>query len=181
MALKITNWDWIKILFFIWDFSLLILNSILFILISSMIYNEYYTRGSLKLFFTPFLVSLANTIIDFLMNIINFKLRYAGHNRYGMITRFFMFYFIMTIIIYSDQRAKYILIDNIDTKNKKIILLGIIDIGFLFISMIFSFFVVDVESFRQMVVRKKRSGTKVSIDTVKSLQKIEITDIINNN
>ena len=177
MALRITNWDFVKIFLFICDISLLILNSILFVYTFYMIYNEYYGRGSLNLFFTPFLISIINILIDFSMNIINIRMKYAGHNRYGMITRFFMFYFIMTIIIYSDQRAKYIIKGNTKNANKKIYLFGLIDMGFLFLSMILSFFVIDVESFKQILVRRKRKKTQVSINTVKSCQNIEFMDL----
>ena len=177
MALRITNWDFVKIFLFLCDISLLILNSILFVYTFYMIYNEYYGRGSLNLFFTPFLLSIINILIDFSMNIINIKMKYAGHNRYGMITRFFMFYFIMTIIIYSDQRAKYIIKGNTKNANKKIYLFGLIDMGFLFFSMILSFFVIDVESFKQILVRRKRKKTQVSINTINSCQNIEFIDL----
>ena len=43
------------------------------------------------------------------MNKINIEMKYAGHNRYGMIIRFFMFYCLLTLIIYSDQRTKYVI------------------------------------------------------------------------
>ena len=177
MALKITNWDFVKVFLFICDLSLLILNSILFVNISYMIYNEYYCRGSLNLFITPFLINIINIIIDFSMNVINIRMKYAGHNRYGMITRFFMFYFIMTIIIYSDQRAKYIIKGNTKIANKYIYLFGLIDMGFIFFSMILSFFVIDVESFKQILVKRKRKKTQVSISTVRSSQNIEFIDL----
>ena len=108
------------------------------------------------------------------MNKINIKMKYAGHNRYGMITRFFMFYFIMTIIIYSDQRTKYIIKGNTKEANKYIYVFGLIDMGFLLFSMIMSFFIIDVQSFKQILVNRKRKNTKVSVSTVKSLQNIEI-------
>ena len=174
MALKVTNWDFVKIFLFVCDISLLLLNFIFFALIAYIIYNEYYGRGSLKLFFTPFIISIINFAIDILMNKINIKRKYAGHNRYGMITRFFMFYFIMTIIIYSDQRAKYIIKGNTKDVNKYIYIFGFIDLGFLLFSMVLSFFVIDVESFKQILVSRKRNKTKVTFSTVKSMQNIEI-------
>ena len=174
MALKITNWDYVKIILFVCDISILILNINLFVLITYIIYNEYYGRGSLKLFFTPFIISVINLVIDILMNKINIKMKYAGHNRYGMITRFFMFYFIMTIIIYSDQRAKYIIKGKTKEANKYIYVFGLIDMGILLFSMIMSFFIIDVQSFKQILVNRKRKNTKVSVSTVKSIQNIEI-------
>ena len=177
MALKITNWDWVKIFLFICDISLILLNSILFGFTTYIIYNEYYGRGSLKLFFIPFLISLMNLVIDILMNKTNYKMKYAGHNRYGMITRFFMFYFIITIVIYSDQRSKYIIKGDCSKANKFIFLFGVIDMGFLLFSMIVSFFVIDVQSFKQILRKRKRRKTEISIETVKSLQNIEIPDI----
>ena len=63
---------------------------------------------------------------------------------------------VLTIIIYSDQREKYILNDDDIDANKWIYHLGIIDIGVLIFSMILSFFVIDVQNFNQIVVRKKK-------------------------
>ena len=83
-------------------------------------------------------------------------MKYAGHNRYGMITRFFMFYFILTIIIYSDQREKYVIKDDDVDANKFIYNLGLVDIGVLIFSMILGFFVIDVQNFNQILVRKKK-------------------------
>ena len=177
MALRVTNWDYVKILLFICDLFLIILNIGLLILISYIIYNEYYGRGTLKLFITPFLISIVNISIDILMNKKNITMKYAGHNRYGMITRFFMFYFIMTIIIYSHQRCRYIIKIGIDDAKYYVILFGFFDMGFLLLSMILSFFVIDVQSFKQILVRKKRKKTQVTIEKVNSLQNIEIIDM----
>ena len=113
MALQITQWNIVKIFLFIFDIIILLLNIILFLFITYIIYTEYYSRGTLKLFFTPFIIGLINIIIDILMNKTNYTMKYAGHNRYGMLTRFFMFYFVIIIIIYSDQRFKYILKEKI--------------------------------------------------------------------
>ena len=83
-------------------------------------------------------------------------MKYAGHNRYGMLTRFFMFYFVIIIIIYSDQRFKYILKEKIRDIKFYVILIGIIDIGVILISMIMSFCVIDVQSFKQIWIKKKK-------------------------
>ena len=177
MALRVTNWDYVKILLFICDLSLIILNIILLLLVSYIIYNEYYCRGTLKLFISPFLISIFNLLIDILMNKTNITMKYAGHNRYGMTTRFFMFYFIMTIIIYSHQRSRYIIKGYIKEAKYYVVLFGLIDMGFLLLSMILSFFVIDVQSFKQMIVRRKRKKTKISMEKVNSLQNIEIVDM----
>ena len=180
MALTITKWDPLKIILFIFDILLLLLNSSLLVLTFILIYKEYYSRSTLKLFLIPFVLSIINVVIDLLMNIKNFNMRYAGHNRYGMITRFFMFYCIMTIMIYSDQRTKYIN-QNIGIYNFFIILFGFIDIGLLMLSMIMSFSVIDVESIKRILVKKnKRTNSQVSaktVERVKSLSHIEISDI----
>ena len=92
------------------------------------------------------------------MNKINLEMKYAGHNRYGMIIRFFMFYFLLTLIIYSDQRSKYVIKDIEDKYQIKLLssLLGEINIGLLVFSMILSFIVIDVENFGQIIVKKRR-------------------------
>ena len=156
MALQITQWNIVKIFLFIFDIIILLLNIILFLFITYIIYTEYYSRGTLKLFFTPFIIGLINIIIDILMNKTNYTMKYAGHNRYGMLTRFFMFYFVIVIIIYSDQRFKYILKEKIRDIKFYVILIGIIDIGVILISMIMSFCVIDVQSFKQIWIKKKK-------------------------
>ena len=109
------------------------------------------------------------------MNKTNYIMKYAGHNRYGMLTRFFMFYIVIILIIYSDQRAKYIIKETVKTIKFWVILLGIFDIGIILISMVFSFCVIDVQSFKQIwVKKKKRAMTKISMDSVKTIENMEI-------
>ena len=159
MAIRVTRWNPIKIIFFILDAIIFIINILLFLMTFYLIYLEFYSRGSLKLFIIPFLISILNIIIDLFMNKINIEMKYAGHNRYGMIIRFFMFYCLLTLIIYSDQRTKYVIINEKDDKYKiKSLssLLGEVNIGLLVLSMILSFIVIDVENFGQIVVRRKR-------------------------
>ena len=158
MAIRVTRWNPIKVIFFIFDAIILILNILLFLMTFYLIYSEFYSRGSLKLFIFPFLISILNIIIDLFMNKINLEMKYAGHNRYGMIIRFFMFYFLLTLIIYSEQRSKYVINDKEDKYQIKLLssLLGKINIGLLVFSMILSFIVIDVENFGQIVVKKRR-------------------------
>ena len=177
MAFKITNWNCVKIILFICDISLLLLNAILFVLITYIIYNEYYGRGTIRLFFIPFIVSLVNVINDIIMNKTNVEMKYAGHNRYGMIIRFFMFYFIIAIVSYSDQRTKYIKTFNNCSIKRYVFLFGIIDMGFLFLSMILSLFVIDVESFKQVFIKRRRRKTAKSLHGINSIQNIEIPDL----
>ena len=158
MAIRATRWNPIKIFFFIFDAIILIINLILFLMTFYLIYLEFYSRGSLKLFIIPFLISILNIIIDLFMNKINIEMKYAGHNRYGMIIRFFMFYCLLTLNIYSDQRTKYVFNKNEDKFKIKLLssLLGEINIGLLVFSMILSFCVIDVENFGLIAVKKKR-------------------------
>ena len=159
MALKITKWDWKKSILLLVDIFIFSINGLLFVLTFYLIKTEYYTRASIKLFINPFLVSILNILIDFFMNKKNILMKYAGHNKYGMITRFFMFYFILTIIIYSDQRDQYLLKnksnDNININNF-IFIFGFVNIGLLIFSMILSFFVIDVQNANQILVKKHK-------------------------
>ena len=176
MAIRVTRWNWIKIILFVFDFIIIIINSILFALIFYLIHNEFYNRGSLKLFIIPFLISILNLVIDIFMNKTNLTMKYAGHNRYGMITRFFMFYFILTIIIYSDQREKYVIKnkdENIFGINNLIGIIGAIDIGLLIFSMILSFLVIDIQNTGLILVRKKKKKKVVGeIEQMNELNKI---------
>ena len=176
MAIRVTRWNWNKILLFVFDFIIIIINSILFALIFYLIHNEFYNRGSLKLFIIPFLISILNLVIDIFMNKTNLTMKYAGHNRYGMITRFFMFYFILTIIIYSDQREKYVIKnkdENIFGINNFIGIIGAIDIGLLIFSMILSFLVIDIQNTGLILVRKKKKKKIIAeIEEMNDLNKI---------
>ena len=177
MALQITQWNIVKIILFIFDILILLINALLFSFITYIIYTEYYSRGTLKLFFIPFLISLINIIIDILMNKTNYIMKYAGHNRYGMLTRFFMFYIIIIIIIYSDQRAKYILKEKVKTIKFLVIIFGIINIGFILISMVLSFCVIDVQSFKQIWIRKrKKKKTEINLESVNNFNNAGIID-----
>ena len=178
MALQITNWNLIKKILFIIDITILLLNIILLSFISYILYTEYYYRRTLKLFFAPFILSLINVIIDIIMNKTNYIMKYAGHNRYGMLIRFFMFYFVIIMIIYADQRAKYIIKETISNIKIYAIYFGIIDVSLIVISMVFGFCVIDVQSFKQILVKKrKRRRTKISEEDVNSLQKMEFIDM----
>ena len=178
MALQITNWNLIKKILFIIDITILLLNIILLSFISYILYTEYYYRRTLKLFFAPFILSLINVIIDIIMNKTNYIMKYAGHNRYGMLIRFFMFYIVIIMIIYADQRAKYIIKETINNIKIYAIYFGIIDVSLIVISMVFGFCVIDVQSFKQILVKKrKRRRTKISEEDVNSIQKMEIIDM----
>ena len=178
MALQITNWNLIKKILFIIDITILLLNIILLSFISYILYTEYYYRRTLRLFFAPFILSLINVIIDIIMNKTNYIMKYAGHNRYGMLIRFFMFYIVIIMIIYADQRAKYIIKETINNIKIYAIYFGIIDISLIVISMVFGFCVIDVQRFKQILVKKrKRRRTKISEEDVNSLQKMEFIDM----
>ena len=174
MALKITKWNWIKSLLFFFDLFIFIINILLFVFTFYLLKTEYYTRASIKLFINPFLVSIINIITDFFMNKTNIIMKYAGHNKYGMITRFFMFYFVLTIIIYSDQREKYLKTQNNDNINinNYISIIGIINIGLLISSMILSFFVIDVQNVNQILVKKPKQKPQVVGEEMGILQNL---------
>ena len=157
MALKITKWDCIKILLCSLDIIIFLINIFLFLLIFHLSYKEYQTRSSFYLFQVPLIIGLINIIIDFSMNKINIIMKYAGHNRYGMITRFFMFYFVLTILIYTDQREKYIKRNERKIKvNELINFFGKIDITLIILSMILGFFIIDIQNFKQISVKKNK-------------------------
>ena len=178
MALQITQWDLIKKLLFTFDIIILLLNAALFSFTTYIIYTEYYSRATLKLFFMPFILSFINIIIDILMNKTNYQMKYAGHNRYGMLTRFFMFYFVIVIVIYADQRAKYIKEGEINIIKHFVIYVGIANIAFIIASMVLGFFVIDVQSFKQIWIKKrnKRKKTKIDLESVKEVNNIGLID-----
>ena len=178
MAIKVTNWNWIKSLLLAFDLLIFLINILLFGLTFYLLKIEYYSRASIKLFIIPFLVGIINILVDFFMNKTNIIMKYAGHNRYGMLARFFMFYFVLTIMIFSDQRERYVLQNrndgndnNIDI-NKFIFIIGILDISLLISSMILSFFVIDVQNFNQISVKKNHKKPEVVGEELGILQNL---------
>ena len=175
MAIKVTKWNWIKSLLLAFDLLIFIINVLLFGLTFYLLKVEYYNRASIKLFIIPFLVSIINILVDFLMNKTNIIMKYAGHNRYGMLARFFMFYFVLTIMIFSDQRERYVLQNRNDNNidiNKFIFIIGILDISLLISSMILSFFVIDVQNFNQISVKKNHKKPEVVGEELGILQNL---------
>ena len=168
MALKVTNWNWNKLILITFDMLIILINFLLFVFISNSLYKEYITRSSLDLFIIPFFISLFNVIIDIIMNKTNIIMKYAGHNRYGMIIRFFMFYCVLLIIIFSDQKIQYLI--NETTFNNWIFLLGLINIGLILLSMMISFCVIDQQNINEMKVR--RSKKNKILEEMDLLQKI---------
>ena len=109
------------------------------------------------------------------MNNINLKVKYAGHNKYGMITRFFMFYFIILMISLSVQKTKYI------NQNKSIIyrsasfamLFGLINEGLLILSMILSFIVIDKQKTDTILISKHKQNEMSTIEKKSLLDDVE--------
>ena len=58
MALQITKWDYFKIILSVIDFILIILNTCLLVLISFSIYEEYFSRGTIKLYINQFVINI---------------------------------------------------------------------------------------------------------------------------
>ena len=175
MALKIQKWNLRRSFLFITDVLILLVNIVLLCLIAYTIYQEYSYRGTLKLFIVPFLVSLLNVVIDLFMNNINLKVKYTGHNKYGMITRFFMFYFIILMASLTEQKSKYIhqIKDIMKDISKFTILLGIINEGLLILSMILSFITIDKQNTEQILISKKKQNEMITIEKNSLLNDVE--------
>ena len=161
MAVKITRWDVIKIILCVLDIIILFVNLDLLLAMIYKIYTEYNSRGTLNLFFTPTGISIFNFLIDGFMNVTNFKMKYAGHNRYGMIIRFFMFYSILIIVIYTCQREKYI-VNTYELKDW-IFYGGLVNILCVIISMILGFFVIDIQNVSKVFVKKTKEEETINI------------------
>ena len=158
MPITIKNWNLQKLILLCIDILLLICNTILFFCLFYISYIEYYYRGSLKLYFPQFFLMILVILLDVIMNSKNISHNYSGHNKYGMIMRFFIFYLLVPCIVLTHQRSVSINHDEIKSTSKFILYFGSIVDGIVIISMIVSFIVIDEQKEKKVLVKKNKKN-----------------------
>ena len=158
MSLTLKKWDLRKFILLGVDILLLIGNIILFFYLFYISKKEYYYRGSLKLYFPQLLLIILVILIDVPMNIKNIRNNYSGHNKYGMIMRFFIFYLLVPCIVITHQRSVSINHGDIKSASKFVLYFGIIMDGIVLLSMILSFIVIDEQKEKKVLVKKSKKN-----------------------
>ena len=134
-------------LFQVSDIIILILNVIILSLSSLIASNEKSFRGSIKLFLFQLIESILIIILDIIMLIKMFLSNYKGHNNYGMFIRFLLFYLNLSCIILTFQRSNNLNQERIRKIGNILLFIGLVNNGFIIISMILSIIVLDKRSF----------------------------------
>ena len=179
MAINFKNMGLKKILFLINDSIILSLNIALCIFLFIINKKEYTYRGSLKLYLFQLILIIIIIILDIFMNIRNFIKDYKGHNRYGMLIRFFMFYLMIPSAVLTYQRGNNINHDDIKNISDVVLCLGFINDGFIIISMIMSFIIIDIQEEEKILVKKKnrKSINMNSVENTKLLEDSKESEI----
>ena len=158
MEVNIKKLDFKKILLLINDILILIINIILCIFLFIISNKEKIYRGSSKLFIFQIIIIIVIILLDILLNLKNLLNNYKGHNRYGMLIRFLMFYSLLFCVVLSCQRTHNLNHSDIRDLGDIFLYIGLTNNGLLIVSMIISFFVIDMQKEEKILVYKNRKS-----------------------
>ena len=175
MAIKIGKMDLKKFLLLINDIIILILNIILGVLLLNISSKAKTYRGTYNLFIFQASLSIIIIVLDIILNIKNLISNYKGHNKYGMLIRFFMFYLIIPCVVLTYERSNNINHDDIKNISFILVYIGFLNDGFIIISMILSFMVIDIQKEEKILVRKNRKS--INMSTVENMKLLEESNI----
>ena len=164
-----------KLLLLINDIIILIFNIIISIILFFISNKEKSYRGSSKLFIKQIIISIIIIILDLILNIKNILSSYIGHNKYGMMIRFFIFYLIISCVTVTYQRGNNLNHDDIKNASNFVFCFGFINNGFIISSMILSFIVIDIKKEDKILVYKNRKS--INLETVGNTKLLEETNI----
>ena len=171
MKMENKKLDWKRLLLLINDIIILILNIIICIFLFNIAKKEKNYRGTSKLFFFQIILSFVIIFLDIVLNLKNIISNYKGHNKYGMLLRFFMFYCIIPCIVLTYQRSNNLNHEDIKTIGNILFYMGCINEGLIINSMILSFIIIDTQKEEKILVYKhKRDLNMSSVDNMKLLE-----------
>ena len=150
--------DYKKILLLINDIGILVLNIILCVNLFKISDKEKEYRGTNKLYTSQIYLIIFIIAVDIIMNIKNVAGNYRGHNKYGMLTRFFMFYLIIPCVVLTYQKSSILNHEDMQIESNKVLYMGCIIDGLIILSMILSFVIIDKQGERKILVHKKRNS-----------------------
>ncbi len=178
MDLKVNKMSLKKILLLINDIIIFILSVLLFVFLLTISNKEDFYRNSRKLFLFQFILTIIIIILDLFLNIKNIISNYKGHNKYGMLIRFFMFYLIIPCVILTYIKSNDLNHEDIKAVSDIVFYIGFINDGFIILSMILSFIVIDKQKEEKILVNKSRAS--INMNSVENMELLEDSNIYNN-
>ena len=170
MKINVKKMNAPKIFLIINDIIILILNISLSVFMFIISYKEKLYRNSRKLFIFQLILSFIILGLDMILNLANKIRNYKGHNKYGMLLRFFMFYLIIPCIILTYQRSNNLNHDDILSSSNIAFYIGSINDVFILISMILSFVIIEKKSEETISVKKRKTINMNSIENIELLE-----------
>ena len=169
-----------KKLLLINDIIILLLNIFICIILFIISHQEKNYRGSSKLFTFQCVQIIIIIILDIFLNVKNIMSNFKGHNKYGMLIRFIMFYFIIPCVILTYQKSNNLNHNDIKNAGNTVFYIGFINNGFIILSMILSFIVIDTQKEEKILVNKHRKSISMSaVDNMKLLEESNISHLSN--
>ena len=159
------------------DIIILLLNIVLTILLFILLNKEKTYRGSTKLFLFQCILSILIIVLDIILNVKNIISNYRGHNKYGMLIRFFIFYLIIPCVMLTYQRSHNLNHDDIKTSGNAVFYIGFINNGFIIASMILSFIVIDTQKEEKILVHKNRKS--INMNSIENINLLEDSKLSN--
>ena len=160
-----------KILLVINDIIILIFNIIILIILFVISNKEKKYRNTRTLFISQLIISFIIVVLDIILNFANIKYNYKGHNKYGMLIRFFMFYLIIPCVVLTYQRGNNLNHDDITNASNFTMYIGFINDSFVLTSMILSFILIEKKKEEKMLVGKNR--TSFNMDSFENKQLLQ--------
>ena len=179
MDLKVKKMSLKKILLLINDIIIFILSILLLVFLLIISNKEQLYRNSRKLYLFQFILTIIIIIIDLFLNIKNIISNFKGHNKYGMLIRFFMFYLIIPCVILTYIKSNDLNHEDIKSASDIAFYIGFINDGFIISSMILSFIVIDKKQEEKILVNKNR--VSINMNSVENMELLENSNISNTN
>ena len=165
-----------KKLLLINDIIILLLNIFICIILFIISHQEKKYRGTSKLFIFQCAQIIIIIILDICLNVKNILSNYKGHNKYGMLIRFTMFYFIIPCAILTYQKSSNLNHNDIKNAGNTVFYISFINNGFIIISMILSFIVIDSQKEEKILVYKhKKSISMSAVDNMNLLEESNLS------
>ena len=144
-----------KLILFISDIIIFILNITTLTYISIIFGEENTYKNSVKLFLVQFILILIIVALDLGLNIKNIISRYIGHIKYGMLVRFVIFHLYIPCVFLTYQKGNNTHHEDIRDHSQKVLIIGLINIVIIIASMVLGFLIIDYEKEEKILVRVK--------------------------
>ena len=177
MEKNLKKMDLKKKLLLINDITILLVNIILCIITFYLSNKEKYYRGSSKLYILQIVLDFVIIVLDIILNLKNILSNYKGHNKYGMLIRYIMFYLIIFCAMLTYQRSNNLNHSDIIKAGNIAFYMGFANNGLIISSMVLSFLVIDTQKEEKILVNKHRKS--INMSSVENMKLLENSNISN--